>query len=128
MNAPLARRYLPLVLIVALAALLATGLLELRSLALPWDARPQIADRAQPVEAWMALAETSRVRLSRLYPDEGRQRFESHSLRERFALGEGELFLLSCEPARAGEAQVRDEQGLALGTIGAGGAGGAGGA
>lgn len=119
-NAPLAQRYLPLALIVALAALLATGLLELRSRALPRNARPQIADRAQPVEAWMAVAAKARVRLARLYPDEGRQRFESQALRERFALEEGELFLLSREPSLGGDAEVRDEHGIALGTLPAG--------
>jgi hypothetical protein len=119
-NAPLAQRYLPLVLIVALAALLAAGWLELRSRALPRRASPEVADQAQPIEAWMAAAPDGRVRLTRLYPDEGRQRFESQALRERFALDEGELFLLSREPALAGAAEVRDEHGIALGTLPAG--------
>lgn len=116
-RAPLAQRLLPLVLFVALAALLAAGWLELRSRALPRNASPEIADRAQPIEAWVAQVGEERVRLSRLYPDDGRQRFESQALRERLQLAEGELFLLSRRPAGAGEAEVRDEHGLALASL-----------
>jgi len=119
-RAPLAQRLLPLVLIVALAALLAAGWLELRSRALPRRSSPEIADKAEPVEAWVASAGAARARLSRLHPDEGRQRFESQALRECFGLGEGELFLLSRVPPLAGRLEVRDEHGLALGTVPAG--------
>lgn len=116
-RAPLAQRLLPLVLFVALATLLAAGWLELRSRALPRRASPEVADKAQPIEAWVAQAGDSSVRLSRLYPDDGRQRFESQALRERLGLAEGELFLLSRTPAAGAVAQVRDEHGLALESV-----------
>ena len=116
-RAPLAQRLLPLVLFVALATLLAAGWLELRSRALPLHSSPEIADKAQPIEAWVAEAGDASVRLSRLYPDDGRQRFESEALRERWQLAEGELFLLSRRPAGAGKAEVRDEHGLALASL-----------
>jgi hypothetical protein len=117
-RAPLAQRAVPLVLLVALAALVATATLELQARkSLPRAGTPQIADPAEPVDAW--VADAAGVRLTRLYPEEGRQRFESQALRTRLDLEEGELFLLRRDGAAGlvGRAEVRDEHGLALATI-----------
>lgn len=117
-RAPLAQRAVPLVLLVALAALVATATLELQARkSLPRTSAPQVTDPAEPLEAW--VADAGALRLTRLYAEEGRQRFESESLRARLELDEGELFLLRREAfaAAGARAEVRDEHGSALAAI-----------
>ncbi len=117
-RAPLAQRAVPLVLLVALAALVATATLELQARkSLPRSGAPQIADPAEPLEAW--VADAGALRLTRLYAEEGRQRFDSEALRARLELDEGELFLLRREASASvgARAEVRDEHGSALAAI-----------